>query len=393
MGTKILEKIFSLKNVGRHKVITFLGIKLKIKRESINSERKKQDKYDLTDLKNSKKLIVFFEAQRYKMCGGQMSIFSLCKYSKQICTGSVVLMATLPGRITYAHNDFFENELDVHRWEQIIKNIGNKEEVILHMPESHVDIFKKNLSQKDIKILKKIPNLQINLLNQCIDAMPPKEELSWLFDLTHNVTQTVAHDRYATQEICDKWEIPTHLFSVRLDLTPYKPVPFEKKEKIILFSPDGGPEIDKIKNKIIKKLMSELPEYDVKMIWDMTFSECMNLTAKSICTITFGEGFDGYYVHPLLLGSMGYTVYNDRFFPDTSWKNIKNVYLSYEEMYKKIVDDIKYFAENKREYEELITMCADKINKIYILEGYLDNLQRFYDKKYDFYPKKKDGVV
>lgn len=59
-------------------------------------------------------------------------------------------------------------------------------------------------------------------MNQNIELMPEPEKLKDLYKLTNNITQTIAHDRYATQEVCDKWQIPTHLFSVNIDLTKYK---------------------------------------------------------------------------------------------------------------------------------------------------------------------------
>ena len=52
-----------------------------------------------------------------------------------------------------------------------------------------------------------------------------------LYKLTKNITQTLAHDRYATQEICNKWKMPTHLFSVNIDLSKYKNFTFEEKGK------------------------------------------------------------------------------------------------------------------------------------------------------------------
>ena len=70
--------------------------------------------------------------------------------------------------------------------------------------------------------------------------MPKVEKLKNLYKLTDNITQTVAHDRYATQEICNKYKIPTHLFSALWDMSAYKKRDFSQKEKIIVLSPDAN---------------------------------------------------------------------------------------------------------------------------------------------------------
>ena len=53
----------------------------------------------------------------------------------------------------------------------------------------------------------------------------------------------------------------------------------------------------------------------------------MDYIAKAMFVISFGEGFDGYFIQPCLVGSVGIAVYNERFFPDSSWKELDNVYL------------------------------------------------------------------
>ena len=106
-------------------------------------------------------------------------------------------------------------------------------------------------------------------MNQNIELMPEPEKLKDLYKLTNNITQTIAHDRYATQEVCDKWQIPTHLFSVNIDLTKYKAYPFDEKEKIIVLSPDWNEH----KERIIEKLKKELPDWKLITVNNMTFTE------------------------------------------------------------------------------------------------------------------------
>ena len=72
--------------------------------------------------------------------------------------------------------------------------------MILHIPEYYADDFYNDLTEKDIEFLKSIKKLHINIMNQNIELMPEPEKLKDLYKLTNNITQTIAHDRYATQE-------------------------------------------------------------------------------------------------------------------------------------------------------------------------------------------------
>ena len=402
MGNKFLETIFSIKNdyksvsLGRkHKVLCFLGIKIKFRidprlKETI-AAKKIQDKYDLSVYINAEKVVVFIEVNAV-ICGGQISIFSLCKYSKAILEPKVpVLMTTMPGKHTYAHNDFFINNIDVFRWEQIIEIIKNKKEVIIHIPEYLTPLFLKNLTIKEKKILKKIKNLQINIMNQRVDIMPPKEYIDECKKLTKNITQTTAHDRYSTQQMSNKYNIPLHKFSVNLDMLQYSHLTTNNIEKIILISPDNRTKSFCI-NCFINKLGKELPDYKIIRFYKMKFLDCMKLTSRCFFTISMGEGFDGYLIHPLFVGRLGAAIYNNTYFPDASWLKYRNIYEDYHQLCNDFVKDVRYFENNLDAYHELVKEQKERIMKIYDMEEYKDNLRRFYNREYDFYPQTEEGA-
>lgn len=345
-----------------------------------------QNNFDLSAMKSAKSMILFFipSQDKGKISGGLMSIFSLCKTSRKINSDTVCIISTYPNsQYTYAHNNYFSNNEDIYRFEQIVDNANNLNKMILHIPEYYIKDFYKNLQKKDIDFLKSIQNLHINILNQNIELMPKRSELGDLYKLSRNITQTIAHDKYATQEICDKYQIPTHLFSVHIDLSPYKAYTFEEKEKIIAISPDNN----KYKAKILKKLSKELSDWQIVLIENITFSQYMDLISRAYFTITFGEGMDGYFIQPFYVNSIGFAVYNDTFFPNKQFKNLANVYSSYDEMYQRIIDDIKHYSSDKKQYEQIIQKFMNIITKIYCKSNFEDNLKRFYEKKYDFTSK------
>lgn len=341
-----------------------------------------QNNYDLTLLRNASKLILFLVPPEVDITGGIMSIYSLYKCSREINTDALCLISTYPGPYTHAYNDRFLNNEQVYRFSQIIDNCHNLDSLMIHIPEYYLEKFYKDLSKKDLKFLKSMKNLHINVLNQNIDEMPRPKVVNHLRKLTHKITQTIAHDAYVTQEICNKYNIPTHLASVSIDLSPYKVYSFEEKEKIIALSPDNN----EYREQVVNVLKEAFPDWRLITVNNMTFSEYMSLIGRAFFTVTFGEGMDGYFLQPEVVGSVGFAVYNDKFFPDASWNSLKNVYNSYEGMIEEIADFMKLILRNRVLYEQTVAETLVKMQSIYKPEAFRDNLERFYRGNYDFIP-------
>lgn len=380
----------------KHIIYRIFGIKLAIKNPDfvddlkIETEEaiKVQNNYDLTPLKLAKKMILFLTPSQVKICGGVMSIYSLCEASRSLVPDSLCIISTYPNdEYTYASNDRFLNNEQIYRFSQIVDNCKNLDELIIHIPDYYSKRFYKDLKRKDVRFLKSIKNLHLNIMNQNIEIMPEPKKLRNLYKLTNNITQTIAHDRYATQEVCNKWQIPTHLFSVNIDLEKYKTYLFEEKEKIIALSPDKH----ECREKLVETLKQNLPDWKLVTIQNMSFSEYMDLISKAFFTITFGEGMDGYFNQPIYKNSIGIAAYNDEFFPSKEWLNLKNVYATYEDMIKNISKDLKELHSNKDLYYMTIEEHRQKLNSIYVENNYISNLQRFYKKEYDFIPQIKGG--
>lgn len=370
----MINKIFSKEEKNKHIICKILGLKFKFRNfkyyKQFIDAVKIQDAYDLTNLNNAKKLILFLIPSPDKCIinGGIMSIFLLCETSREINPDATCIISTFPNKkYTYAKNDKFLNNESIYRFSQIVDNAKNLEEMILHIPEYYADDFYNDLTGKDIEFLKSIKNLHINIMNQNIELMPELEKLRDLYKLTNNITQTLAHDRYATQEVCDKWQIPTHLFSVNIDISKYKAYPFEEKEKIIVLSPD----CNENKEKIVKKLEKELPDWKLVTVNNMTFTEYMDLISRAFFTITFGEGMDGYFGQPQYVNSVGFAVYNDEFFPNNNWKNFENVYASYDEMYENIVADVKNIHKIKKNMKKSSKTLLMKIRNFIKFQNFM----------------------
>lgn len=353
-----------------------------------------QNHYDLDSVKKKRKLIVFLIPSSNYVNGGIMSIFSICKHSRLVAKDYICLISTIPGKITYAYNNKFKNNENIYRWQQIIKISECLTNLIIHIPEYYAKKFYKNLDDSDINALKNIPDLQINIMNQNVGLMPKPQEIAVLYKLTNNITQTISNYSHVNQSNADKWNIPTHYLPVWLSLEQYKQYDFDKKERIIVLSHDENEH----KKNIIDTLRKRLPDWQLITVEKMSFDEYMDLIAKAFFTISFGEGFDGYFVQPTSVKSMGLAVYNDEFFPNKSWKEMENVFTSYYEMQEKIVSKITEFYNNKNLYYKVIDKVIKKIenDNIYDYDKYLNCLKNFYYKKYNYFPSesiKKEKMV
>lgn len=343
-----------------------------------------QNAYDLSDIENAEEIIIFFIPPWNPLWGGIMTMFSICSLSREIKKDAVVLMCTLPGfNFTFSVPGHFPTNEKVYRFEQICKHAQKCKKMLLHLVTYSPEFFYRYLSRKERKFLKSIDQLQINLMNQSIVVCPPFEKIKDLKKLTSDITMTTAHQSYATQEGCNRYQMPLKHISTWLGLDRYAKTAFSDKSKLILYSPDPVPE----KEYVLQRLRQQCPEYEFRQILHLTFSECMELTSKSLLSISFGEGFDGYLLSPLSVGSLGTAVYNTRYFPTEEWKECPLVYSSYQELADKLPKEIKSWENNPSVYYATLKTMQDMKGKIYSEDKIKKFLREFYDRQYDFYPE------
>lgn len=378
-----MKQLFALQADFAHISIVIAGVKIHF--QNFITQKKQiftQNKYNLSDIRNAKDMILFLVPGSIKMNGGIMSIYSLCNVTRRLLPDKTVIISTTPGKYTYSENNTFSNNERIYRWEQVINNGGNIKNLVIHIPEYFVKKFLNSLSPAEMVFLQSIPNLQINILTQNIMLLPDKNTVASLYKLTNNITQTTAHDRYCNQELSNKFNTPVHHFSCYLDFGQCEVKSIRNKTKRIVVSPDNNEH----KRAILYKLKKELPEYEIVEVKNLHFNKFLNLISDSLLTISFGEGFDGYFIIPPIVNSLGCGVYNDDFFPGVHWRELDNVYDSYLDMEANIVNLIKDLEKNTNKYISLINATHKKYDELYSKEKFEDNIQRFYRKEYDFVP-------
>lgn len=334
---------------------------------------------------SSGKLILFLiEGADYstgvdKISGGIISIVSLCEESRKLQSihGAEVLLCTFPKQHLLAKHIRFKNELDVFRFDQLEPYFKQASEIVIHLPEYLCGYFVTLMEEGKLNWLKKMRQLQINVLNQNVRLMPSPLEVSRLKEYNSFVTVTTAHQQYCTPEFQKLLQVPLHKFSVWISPEKYSFRPYKEKKNLIVVSPDDCPE----KNSILERL-STIPGLEVLVIRNLTYEQYKEKISLAKWTLTFGEGLDGYFIEPIFSGAIGFAVYNEDFFT-SDFGILPTLYKSFDTMFEKIVEDIYELDDsmNFAKYQkEQFSLCA----KYYSRQEYLENIAAFYRNHYTY---------
>lgn len=344
-----------------------------------------QDRTFPVNLYDSKKVMVFFVPEHRTMSGGIFSIFSIASQMRKLKTyhGYDVLVMTRPNpsKLTYFCNLNFKNSETVYRIAQL-PLCKAAQEIYLHIPEYASASFIEYLSPDELSYLHGREKVYINLLNQNIQLMPKKNSFHSLRQLSEDISQSVAHHAYFTQEVADKYDLPTLLLPAFTDLSEYTASDFEDKEKLIIYSLDDAP----YKEACLRKLRQELPDYKLVEIRDITFDKFMEYATRCLFSITFGEGFDGYLAQPIHQGGIGFAVFNEDFFPSPHFKNYYNIFSSGDAMVAGICDRIRELAGNRVAYVELNNQFRKEYEKLYSYGEYIEQLKKLSLREFEIFP-------
>lgn len=330
-----------------------------------------------------KRLVVFLIPPEKIVNGGIMSIFSLCKESRAFLPKETIsAVCVFPGKTSYRANDLFENNEYIYEFSELFAKYPSATSLLLQIPEYSI----KEISLELPSHIPKNIDVSINVLNQNIDMMPSISTFANLLISSHTITQSTAHAKYATRELARKFSTPLMHLSVFIDKEQYKKISYSDKDKVILYSPDGH----QSKTLILKSLQESLPDYTIKEIKNLTYTEYKAAIQKSRYVITFGEGLDGYLIESCFSGSVAFSVYNERFFPSKDFAKIGGIYNTYDEMAEKIASDIISMDTNQSLYRKNQMNMEHVLEAIYDKRIYLANLKRFYENDFDFLPSKTD---
>lgn len=261
---------------------------------------------------STKKMMVFLVPEIDTVTGGVMSICHIADRSVGMrdVHGCEVILSTMPGGKTLSGYTGFACDWRIFRFQQIVSLLPQLEELYIQVPDAYVSPLLRYMRRhKDL--FRGISDTRLNILDQNIELMPPPEEVRELAACFGRATQTCAHERYCTAEFRERYGIPTHLLPADIPARFYH-IPYGEKENLIAYSNDENPH----KERVLAELKERLPEYRFLMIENMAYDEYLKTISRAKWTLTFGEGWDCYYIQPYFSGSIGFTVFNEAFCPE-----------------------------------------------------------------------------
>ncbi|MBO4246021.1 MAG: glycosyltransferase [Bacilli bacterium] len=345
--------------------------------KKINDAILKQNKnIELDYNKNTKDLIVFLVPDVDIIGGGVMSINSIATNMKKM-TNKDIILCTVPSKRTFFNYSKFKCNFNIYRFEQLFDYFKDLENVTIHIPEIYVYHLLYFCSPVHWEKLKKISNLNINILNQNMDFMPRPRIVNYLKNICKELTITCAHKSYTTPQLRTSYDCSVHWLSTS-NMVKYEHKNYSKKENVLLYSPDFHP----MKSLILNKIKANFPDLKMIEIKNMTYKQYLKNISNAKWMITFGEGLDGYFVESIRSGTMAFSVFNTTFF-NNNYSDVKNIYKSYNAMYDNIIEDIRKY-DNSKIYNNMVNKCID-IDKIeYNDKEYLENIKKYYNKDYTY---------
>ncbi|NCO10969.1 hypothetical protein GW930_03655 [Candidatus Saccharibacteria bacterium] len=294
---------------------------------------------------------------------------------------AVFHIITYPNNPGYGHNDLFENDEVVYSLDEILDKYTKISKLVLNIPELAVPGFLGRLL-KYKQAFQAVPYISINILNQNIRYMPGPSDIQQLRAVANHITQSTAHERYANQSTADTYALPLKHLSVYLDPSQYKRVPIEKKNNLIVYSPDDSA----YKDELIRSIKVKMPGYTFKEIRNLKYPKYKQLLERAKFVITFGEGMDGYFIEGAFSGAIPLSVYNSDFFPDSDFLKLPCVFESDVSILKSAQETIVELANSTNFYKETQDKAFDMTAHFYNFSNYSNNIKGLLRGEVDYTP-------
>lgn len=295
------------------------------------------------------KLMVFLVPATDVVNGGLMSICNVARRSRDMreLHGCSVVLATMPGGATISGFSRFDCDERIFRFEQLTSLFPDLETVYIQLPEICAAPFLTYLRRRGDSF-RRIPDRRLNILDQNIEFMPDAASVRDLASFFGQATQTCAHGKYCTPAFREKYGIPTHLLPADIPTVFYQ-IPYREKEDLIAYSNDPNSN----REYVLEELRRRLPGYSFVMIENMSFDEYKRTISRAKWTLTFGEGWDGYYLQPYFSSSIGFAVFNETFCPP-HMRGAPTAFPDYETLPERMAEFIRTYDseelyEKKRE--------------------------------------------
>lgn len=299
--------------------------------------------------------------------GGVLSVLEIASIADRVgmSGGFDARLAYLPGsgRVGRRHPHSPTGE-PIAPLDTVLAEYSDAERVWLFVPEiiaaREADVVVRTVRAADLSTA----HLVVDVMNQNVALMPTPEALHRFGEAlgADELTVTTAHQAHSNPAAREHFGVPTHHFAAWVFHDDYTFARYsDRRRRRLLVSPDSRPERDAV----MAALQRELPDLDVVVIKGLTYREYTELVMSSTFSLTFGEGFDGYFAEMGLAGGVPFGVYDDRYFMP-EYAELPNVFADYAEMEAGLPDLIRRIEADPSFREELVEA------NLAILRHYLD---------------------
>jgi len=325
--------------------------------------------------KGTRQLIVYLTPGFDWRCGGVRAIAMHFKEARRISSihGARVLLAILPGDPWLLKYTWFSNKFYLIPFKTVLERYRKLDWLMLHVPEYAINQFLSALTSEQLELLSRTPHVHINVMLQNIDQMEG-QNISALGKLG-KVTCTTAHEAYCSERIRHELDVPLHPLIGCVDKGKFFFTTYEMKENLLVVSPDRHP----LKEKLLARIREFRSDLQIQIISDLSYDDYKRLISRAKWSLTFGEGLDNYFCEPTLSGSVGFAVYNDRFFT-TEWLALENIYNTWDEFETRILSDLQRL-DNPQAYHQCWSRSFELLGK-HDINSYRVDLERFYRGDY-----------
>jgi hypothetical protein len=356
------------------------------RKEPVRSPSREAIADELRRAGGSKRLVVFFNLAHDSIGGGRLSIDRFVAASRELGRelGFEVLVSGVPLDNRVVDYSLFRASAPMVPFAQVVRQL-DADDLTLFLPECSVQVFLDQLDPEGRRWLKRRTRLRVNILDQNHRLLAGRRVVERLRDLTDDVTLTAAHPGYATEATASEYDCPVSR------LTPFLPEldPRSNGEKsdLVIVSPDPGPDDGgRTKAAILDAIRRELPGYRATMPRRTKLDDYFALMREARFAISFGEGFDGYFVETFLSGGIAFAVANETFFPE-EFRNGPTVFPSWGELERRIVSEIRILERDSKRYGEVRDAAVRLIRGRYGREKSMSDLRDFYERRFLFLPK------
>lgn len=319
-----------------------------------------------------KNVILFYLPNGECMSGGILSIYFLIDKSQVLFGNAIVIPVVISSLQRIFKTSWFTNPFFIYNLRRIKKRVSSAQNIVIHIPEC---FFSQFCDLVRIHKLESITQLAtINILNQNAEAMPSDQVFEHNKYLCGKLTMTLAFD-INMDKIYSFLDQQQMVLSTWFYKDEYGYLDFDLKDGVCIVSPDNHP----LKAQVIKHLEQQLGLRCIE-IRNMPFDHYRALRSRAKWSVTFGEGYDAYFVGTILVGGIGFGVDNANFRPPyIDADNLPlNVFTSYEQLCEQIVERMKFFEANSTERQALSDTYRSALSAMCSPQIVIDNLQRYY---------------